>query len=196
MAVTCSALIWIHPQLTRGPKKKFIELQNHCQHTESVVYEIFVTQVKNMEKWWVKPLSSYTKFVIGMKDVGVWKKRLRSLTNSQVCSGFGIAPQQVKFVKRRVSELWKTIEEAEDAPQRHWKKLLYLLHQGPGCLTHNEAQGLGLSSVMLSTETKPIGAHPWTAPFVIHGNKKVFPEVGWNVLWCCLCWVKGAPDFS
>lgn len=71
MAVTCSALIWIHPQLTRAQKQKFIVLQNHCQHIESVVHEMFVTQVKNLEKQWVKPLPNDTKIVIGMKDVGV-----------------------------------------------------------------------------------------------------------------------------
>lgn len=129
MAVTCSALIWIHPQLLRGPKQKFIVLQNQYQDTESVVYEIFVTQVKNLEKRWVKPLPNDTKFVTGMKDVGVWKKRLMWLTKSGfslVCSDFSIAPQHAKCVKRGVPELWKTGEKAEDGGPETLKEVTLL----------------------------------------------------------------------
>lgn len=45
-------------------------------------------------------------------------------------------------------------------------------------LTHNEAQGLGLSSdAQHRSKAQYIGAHPWRVPSAVHGKKEVFSEV-------------------
>lgn len=153
-----------------------IVLENHWQPSENVMYERFVAEVKNLEKQQIRPLPNYTKFVIGMKDVGVRTKRLSRLTN---CQGF-LQPVQILLLLPSMQNLDRSgflkyeqqVKKLRTLLQRYWKKPPTARHPGLVCqaLQHTD----WIFSMNLSKEQKIV--FPKYLPLWSVGRKGYFQQ--------------------